>query len=220
MNNLILKRQILLYKQIYDFNNLISIFVHKSYLSDLENISTEIIQNKKEYALVNNNYLSSQLTKKFINHYYYDINDIWLRFISMKFNKLFNIFDEAILILILQNSSAKISGALLKSLKKDYKVHLINKAIINHSSNSPLLNNKLLEIETFKLQSIYIILKLIYEDKHIAMKERFMLFFEKDLHIEKEIELFWKQFDINNISNVILEIFGRLQTHIKNIEII
>lgn len=221
MKNLILKRQILLYKQIYEFNDLISVFAHKSYLKDLEVISHEIIQDKKQYTILNNNYLSLQLTKKYINHYYYEINDVWLRFISMRFNKLFMILDEVMLILILQNPGAKISGKLLKALNQYYKGYMINKAIIhNNENNSPLINVALLEIDLFKVKSIYIILNMLYQDKHVAMKERLILLFEKNLIIEDEIELFWKQFDINNISSIILNVFDKLQVHIKNIETI
>lgn len=199
INNLRLHRNLNLYQQIYNFNHLTAVITHASW------INTDI---KTESNISNVMQTEFLFNTHNINNFYYEINDIWLKLISLPTKQFNQLLQQTILFLISYDKSLPLDSKKrlliqemfsVKSFKKIFSSDNTSIKISMPSLKTPLLNNK-----NFILISSVEILHSIYKTKNSAMFERLKFRFKKDLQSDHEIIDFWNQVSIENIENAML----------------
>ncbi|HMT01905.1 MAG TPA: hypothetical protein PKD00_01115 [Burkholderiales bacterium] len=199
INNLQLHRNLKLYQQIYNFNHLTAIIAHPSWLNADIKAENDIF-NVKQTEFLFNTYI--------INSFYHEINDIWLKLISLPTKQLNHLLQQTILFLISHDKSLPLDSKKRLLIQESFKLPSFKKIFLKDNASIkisiPSLKTSLLNNKNFISLSSSEILNSIYKTKNSAMFERLKFRFTKDFHSDPEIIDFWNQVSKEHLENAVL----------------
>lgn len=145
-----------------------------------------------------------------------DIDDVWLRIISLPRGQLYYLLDQILVTLIIQNQSLKINGIKIKQLLDYFTKYQIKIALQIKSELLAMPENFLIQYSKTELYNV--LLSYLYSNKNAALLPRIKLMFipekiqyNSELNIDKAtseykiLQNYFKQLSIDMLDSLVLE---------------